>query len=600
MIRSRTLTALAALTLAAGCGHDSKGPVPVLSSLTPNTGTVGTIVTIAGTDFVQSGSGAGAVDPTVTFTPASGGAGIAAALQSFSATGLDVVVPQVAASLAAGGTIFDVTVANPGGGAGTLAHAFTMAAPAVTDVNGGVSGSGTAGSLFIVDGHSFGDLAAAPASGYSVDFRDAASNAVAASAAVNFAGSDWQDIFIVGTVPGTLAASTTYKLTVSTPSGTSAPLNFLVVGAVSFSPSTIQWTATASLPAARQGFPAVVAPVGSGSFIYALGGNTAASAAADGKAANVEAVSFNQVDPASGALLNAAWTSTTPLPGQRGFAAAIAANSFNSLVAGNGNLYLLGGLDGTGAATATVSFAALGADGTVPAAGAPGTWTAAAALPQPLSAASAVIFHGRIYLAGGNDASGTPLAKVYSARIKSDGTLEAWQTLADLPAALAYHQLVTSGGSLYVLGGTTAAVDPISKTQSGGSQGTVYSAPINIRNGGLANPAWTTNAASMGKAREKFTAVVAGSYVLVSGGLYNGASNGSSEQSYASINSDGSIASFNGATGSHTISGAASGYDFFNHAAVLFVDAAGNPHVLVIGGQDLNTGAPVGGVWYQH
>ncbi len=112
------------------------------------------------------------------------------------------------------------------------------------------------------------------------------------------------------------------------------------------------------------------------------------------------------------------------------------------------------------------------------------------------------------------------------------------------------------------------------------------------------NAAWTTNATAMGKTREKFTAVVAGSHVLVSGGLYSGASTGSSEQSYAPINADGSIGSFNGATGSHTITGSVSGYDFFNHSAALFVDATGNPHVL--GGEDVNTGAVHSGVWFQH
>jgi hypothetical protein len=90
------------------------------------------------------------------------------------------------------------------------------------------------------------------------------------------------------------------------------------------------------------------------------------------------------------------------------------------------------------------------------------------------------------------------------------------------------------------------------------------------------------------------------SYMLVSGGLYNGASTGSSEQSYAALNSDGSVSSFYGATGSQTISGSIGGYNFFNHAAVLFVDTAGNPHVLVLGGEDSNAGTPVSGVWLQH
>ena len=54
-------------------------------------------------------------------------------------------------------------------------------APAIVDVNGGLSGSGTLGSVFILDGTGFGDLTA-QTSGYSLDFRDATSNAVVASA----------------------------------------------------------------------------------------------------------------------------------------------------------------------------------------------------------------------------------------------------------------------------------------------------------------------------------------------------------------------------------------------------------------------------------
>jgi IPT/TIG domain-containing protein len=602
MSSTKRIAALAAAAIAAAAcgGNQQKAPPAVVSAVTPATGTVGTIVTIDGTAFAQSGSGASAGNPAVTFKPSSGGAAVAATVLSFSPTSLDVAVPDMGASLSAAGTALDVTVTNPGALPATSAHAFTMAAPAIADVNGGRAGSGTVNSLFILDGHAFGDLSAAPAGGYSVDFRDAASNAVVASAAVNYAGSDWQDIFIVGAVPGTLTAGVAYDLTVTTPSGTSAPVSFAVTSAVSFSPSTIQWTATSSLPSAQQGFPVALVPVGSTTFLYALGGNTASASTANGKAASVDSVSFNQLDAATGALANASWTATAPLPDKRGFAAGVAASPFNSVVAGNGALYVLGGLDGTGAATDTVYFAPVAADGSVAAAGTPGAWSATTSLPQKLFAAGAVIFHGRIYVAGGNDATGAPVSKVYSAKIGADGTLAPWQTLPDLPAAVAYHQLVNSGAFLYVLGGTTAAVDPVSNAQSASAQGAIYTNAINIRSGGLSSLTWNTNAASMGKAREKFSAVAAGSYLLVSGGLYNGASTGSSEQSYAAINADGSIASFNGATGSHTVSGATSGYDFFNHAATLFVDGSGNPHVLVVGGADTGTGVPHAGVWYQH
>ncbi len=592
-----------------GCsgGGGGNGPLPILSSAAPSTGTVGTIVVIQGSGFLQSGSGASAVNPTVTFTPVAGGAGISAVVTSFSSTGLEVAVTSAPSSLSAAGTVFDITVANAGGGSATLKNAFTMAAPILTDINGGLTGSGTVGSLFIIDGNNFGDLSALPAAGYSADFRDASTNNLLASAAVNFAIGDWQNILIVGSVPGTLASSTTYKVTVTTPSGTSTPLNFRVVGSVSFSPSTISWTATASLPTAQQGFPTVIVPITaasggtSTSYIYALGGNTASSVTNNGKALNVATVSFNQMSNSTGgALANASWASTTPLPDVRGFGAAVSANGFNSLISGNGNIYVLGGLDGGGNATSTVYYASLNADGTIPAVATTGTWATTTPLPQALFAEGAAIFHGRIYVAGGNDSTGAPVAKVYSAKINADGTLGLWQTQADLPASLAYHQLVTSAGYLYVLGGDTAAVDPISNLQAASSQGAIYYQAINIRNGNLASATWTTNPNSMGKNREKFSAVVVGAYILVSGGLYNGASTGSSEQSYAQINTDGSVGSFNGATGSRTISGSPNGYNFLNHSSTFFVDASGNPHVLILGGEDVNTGAPHAGVWYQH
>jgi len=80
----------------------------------------------------------------------------------------------------------------------------SSAGSAIVDVNGGLSGSGKLGSVFILDGTGFGDLAA-QTSGYSLDFRDATSNAVVASATstVNYAGGAWKSLFITATVPAT-------------------------------------------------------------------------------------------------------------------------------------------------------------------------------------------------------------------------------------------------------------------------------------------------------------------------------------------------------------------------------------------------------------
>src|SRR5438477_12176771 len=88
---------LAAFVTLAACSSTKKGPV--LTSLSPATGTVGTVVTIDGTGFAQNGT----TNPKVTFVPVAGGNSTDAVVQAFSATALDVKVPDVGA-LAAGGT----------------------------------------------------------------------------------------------------------------------------------------------------------------------------------------------------------------------------------------------------------------------------------------------------------------------------------------------------------------------------------------------------------------------------------------------------------------------------------------------------------------
>ena len=596
--------ALASLVLLASleaCGGGGKGQSitpPTISTITPSTGTVGTTVTIAGTLFQQSA--------TVTFTPASGGAPVAAQVKSFSATSLDVSVPAVSPTA---GAVYNVTVTNPDGGAAIHGAAFTMALPVLTDVNGGLAGSGSVNTLFIVDGSSFGDLSTAPASGYSVDFVDPVTSAdTSATASVAFGSGDWSNIFIVATVPSTLTASTTYKLTVTTPTGTSAPLNFLVTGSVTFSPSTISWAETSSLPTAMQGFSTVVVPDtnGTSTFAYVLGGNTSSGATHD-DTANVAAVAVNELvssAPGAGSLAWASWSTTSPaLPEGRGWPVAVSANKFNSLAAGNGNIYVLGGLDPTGAATSSVYYASVNSD---PSTGT-GAWASTTPLPQALFAHAAAIFHGRIYVAGGNDSTGAPVAKVYSSQIKSDGTLGAWRSEPDLPGPLAHHQLVTSAGFLYVLGGRDTQTDPLDASYGASTTSADRYEQINIRTGALMAPAplvtpgdWPATG-SLIKATEKHTAVAAGGYILVSGGLYNGDTTGSTEESYLAINTDGTLSSALGATGAHTISspsGGNSGYDFFNHSAAYFVDDAGNAHVLILGGADVSTSTAESRVWY--
>ena len=96
----------------------------------------------------------------------------------------------------------------------------------------------------------------------------------------------------------------------------------------------------------------------------------------------------------------------------------------------------------------------------------------------------------------------------------------------------------------------------------------------------------------------KHSVVVAGGYAFITGGLYNGAGSGSSENKYAQINSDGTLSSFHGATGSNTI-GSLGGGNLFNHSAISYVDADGVAHVMIVGGDDVNIpGARHSGVWF--
>jgi hypothetical protein len=112
-------------------------------------------------------------------------------------------------------------------------------------------------------------------------------------------------------------------------------------------------------------------------------------------------------------------------------------------------------------------------------------------------------------------------------------------------------------------------------------------AKIDLRTGDLTAAGWTINSSSLTKATSKAHRGRRGGNVLITAGLYNGASTGSSEQSYAQLNADGSVGSFNGATGSNTIL-SLGGRNLFNHAATGYTDGSGAFHVLVAGGDDVN------------
>ncbi len=441
--------------------------------------------------------------------------------------------------------------------------------PVVAAVNGATLPSGTTGSTLVIQGSNFG-TSQALASGHVV-FSTTAGGRDTATIAI---AGDWSNTLIVTTVPtGVPLGKDT--LFVETSGGTSAPVIFTAVAKVAFSPSTVAWTATTGLPVGLSGHAVAAATLPGTtptSVVYVAGG-------ADSTDVPRDSVLYATVSN-TGSV--GAWTKTTVLPAPVAFAAAVVATPTNSQVTGSSYLYLIGG-DSTasGKPVATVRVGTLSATGAVTA------WSTTTALPAALHSAGAVIFNGSVYVAGGSASGNVPVATVFRAAIMSDGTLGAWQALASLPFARSYFGFGVNGTFLYALGGDSGAVTPNDSSLSAKAISDVAYAEIDVHTGALTAAGWTANGNKLKKAVSKHTAVIAGGNVLVTAGLYNGASTGSTEESYAGLNLDGSTTAFNGATGTNTIA-AAGGGDVFNHAAVGYLDATGAFHILVVGGDDVN------------
>src|SRR5713226_7430335 len=275
------------------------------------------------------------------------------------------------------------------------------------------------------------------------------------------------------------------------------------------------------------------------------------------------------------------WTSTTALPvGLSGHAVAAATLSGPTPTS---VVYVIGGADNTNTPRTGVLYA------TVSSSGAVRSWSTTSALPAPVHSLGAVVFNGSVYIAGGSGTGNTPVATVYRAAINSDGTLGAWGALTSLPFARSYFGFGVNGTFLYALGGDSSSVTPNdSSSLKTSALSDVAYAQIDVHTGNLTAAGWTLNTNKLKKPVAKHTAVVAGGNALITAGLYNGALTGSSEESYAGLNADGSTGPFNGATGVNTITKLGGG-NVFNHAATGYLDATGAFHVLVVGGDDVNT-----------
>jgi len=399
------------------------------------------------------------------------------------------------------------------------------------------------------------------------------------SATVVPSAGGWSDTGIVVVVPdgnGTTKFTLpgTVSVTVVTSGGTSNAVNLNLIQTLSFSPSNIVWTTTMALPKALAGLRAIVVPGSTSSTAFAI-----VAGGYDGTANSNVSYSINlNPDGTVGSATNTAWTTitTNPLPETRAHHAIAEADPTNSLVATNARyVYVIGGqelsTDGPGG-TNTIFMASVD-----PTAGTVGTWTAlTSTLPQQLLGVSATVYNGYLYVAGGLTTGALPSNAAYSAPINTDGTLGTWTTATNaLPTATAFGTMFAFGGKLYFING-----DPNNSTtpndQDMGTNNVYLASALRGKVG-----TWTLNSSLTSKGRNKGILFAAFGQIIDGEGIYNG-SPGSSEFERSTVNADGTLASWNGLTGSNVPSA-----NVYNAAAFVspLISPAQTPRFLLLGGQ---------------
>ncbi len=236
---------------------------------------------------------------------------------------------------------------------------------------------------------------------------------------VTVADSDWTLFTIATAVPDSAMAGTT-SLTVVTAGGVSLTAVIHILPRPSFNPSTFTWTARTTYPGAPAGVALAAAEFPDATTVratlYTAGGAEPMQMTPDSGVYVVHTIVAG-----AGSIGNWARqrdvtdaTRSRVLPTPRAFAAAAVATRYNSRFSGNA-LYVIGGIDATGRAQASVFSANITADSVS------GIFTLLEPLPAAVAGAIAVVRRGRIYVIGGTDMLGHPQRTVYMGRIGSDG-----------------------------------------------------------------------------------------------------------------------------------------------------------------------------------
>ncbi len=167
------------------------------------------------------------------------------------------------------------------------------------------------------------------------------------------------------------------------------------------------------------------------------------------------------------------------------------------------------------------------------AAAAPGTnssWQTASNLPAKTSRSTSVSYRGFIYSIGGSGSDNL----TYIAQIQSDGSLSAWTTSPKLlPQNKSWHSSVIVGNYIYAMGGVDLGVVD-----------TVYYTSVNS-DGTINN--WQS-AISLPQKIYGSSAVTYNNYIYMIGGWIDSPIVASNKIYYTSVNSDGTIGSWNTTT----------------------------------------------------
>jgi hypothetical protein len=469
-------------------------------------------------------------------------------------------------------------------GGATSSAAPPPAQPQIDYVDGAGEPILLAGEGTVIEGFGFGTTPG------TVKFPSAAGAITAPVAA-----GDWTDGTIRVTVPDSAVSG---SVSVTTAGGAVFLHPIHVVPAAAFDPTTLTWQARSPFPRAPVGvaLATLTAPAGTQLAItlYAVGGGEPVGG--DSGLVVDSGVYVAQVVPGGATT---AWqrqrdTSVVSLsrvlPVPRAYAATAIGNRYNSRFVGpNGMLYVIGGLDGTDRATATVFSAP------ITSAGVAGAFTSRLGLPDPVAGAIAVVRRGRIYVMGGADTLGHPQNTVYMSRINPDGSLDGWYTQPALPGPRAYGGGVVLNTRLAAFGGIAdstgigGGLDPTPTRLT-----TADTSAVSLLSGFFSG-AWGAASPPLADGRSQFALLNPGKFVLAVGGMYAGATTNSAETLVASTVGD-SLGSFSGPVGSNTIAGIGGG-TLIGPAGIGWRDADGTAHGLVLGGIDLATRLRRGDVW---